>query len=567
MGAALARDYPDENRGRSIVVAPSRRLVGELAAPVMGFLALLMAIVGLVLMIACVNISGMLLARGAMRRREVAVRLAIGAGRGRLVGQLLTETTLLFALSGAAGVALAFWMRGALLALLPELPVPAHVDLALDWRVIAFATVVTCAAALLAGVAPALDLTRQQLAPVLRDNDATLPLRRLRLRSALVVGQVAMSLMLLLVAGLFMRTLQRVGEIDPGFDAANVEIAELNLALSNYTEDAGLRFADRLVERVSALPGVRSAALALQVPLGGGGFSLGGVIVEGRDTPDRFGYGADWNIVTPGYFGTMGITLVRGRGFDARDGAGAPGAAVINETMASRLWPGEDPIGKRFRDAPAPDGRVREIVGVVRDGKYRWLGEDPRNFIFVPLAQNYLPRTTIMVKTNGAPALPAVRALVHELDPTLPVLNAMTLDEYASVGLLPQRLAGAVSGILGVVALLLAAIGTYGVTAYSVARRTREIGIRVALGAQRRQVLGLMLRHGLALAAAGTIVGVGAALALTQLIAGLLYGVSSHDPVTFGAGAALLFVVATLASYLPARRALAVEPVDALRHS
>ncbi len=496
VAARLEHDYPDANRRKGIVVLASSAFPAQIGLYVKGFLSILMGLVGLVLLIASVNVAGMLLARAAGRRREIAVRLAIGAGRGRLVRQLLTESLLLFLMGGGAGLALA-----------------------------------------------------------------------LRLRNLLVGSQIALALLLVVAAGLFLRALQSAGRIDPGFDPTNVELASLDLSLGGLDDASGQAFSRTLLDRVRALPGVESACLTVQLALDGSGFGLGGVAPADHPLPNgRQMLGPDWNIVTPGFFETMGIRLVRGRAFLDRDRQGAPLVAIINETLAKQLWPGEDPIGRRLVN-PQPDGAMTmEVVGVERDRKYRSLGEAPRGYIYVPLAQRYLSRVTVLVKrAGGSSVIPALRAVLHELNPNLPIIEAQALSAYVGIGLLPQRIALSIAGSLGLVGLLLAAIGIYGVTAYTVSRRTREIGIRMALGARPGDVQRLVLAQGARLAGAGILAGLAVALVVSRLIASLLYGVGPGDPITYGA-AAIVFAGMTLAaSWAPARRAAAVDPMRALR--
>jgi putative ABC transport system permease protein len=565
IAARLARDYPDANGGHGVVVTPASLFPADMQGPIAGFIVLLLVVAGLVLVIASINVAGMLLARATVRRREIAVRLALGASRAQLVTQLVIESLLLFVAAGAAGVMLARWLVAGLLALVPRLPMQLTVDPRLDWRVLGFALVVSLATGLLAGIVPALQTTRPDLVPTLKSGDGSgAGRRRLRLRSGLLVTQIAFSMLLLMVAGLFARTLARARSIDPGFEPRDVFIASIDLGLSNYDADQGRRVAAAILERTRALPGVRSAALSAMLPLDGGGLGLGDIAVPGREPPDpRAGWRADWNVVTPGYFATLGIPLVRGRDFAAADRAGNSDVAILNESFASALFPGEDPIGRSVTN----EGRSVTVIGVARNAKYRSLGEAPRNFIYVTLGQRYFGRIHLLIKTASGAAAPgrAVRRIVAGIDPSLPILRQQTMPEQTATSLFPQRLALYVSGGLGVVALLLVLIGIYGVTAFGVAQRTREIGVRVALGAQRSQVLVLVLRHGLVLAAIGVALGSLAAFAATRLIRDLLYGVPPTDGVAFGSAGGLLALAALGASWFPARRAARLDPVIALR--
>ncbi|MGE5744457.1 MAG: ABC transporter permease, partial [Gemmatimonadota bacterium] len=387
---------------------------------------------------------------------------------------------------------------------------------------------------------------------------------RLRLRSGLLVVQIALSMVLLKVAGLFARTLAHARAIDPGFEPRDVYVASLDLGLAKYDEAQGRRVADAILDQVRGVPGVRAAALAAMLPLDGGGLGLGDITVAGREPPDRRrGWDADWNVVTPGYFAALGIPLVRGRDFAPTDRVGSADVAILNEAFAAALFPGEDPVGRSFTN----EGRSVTVIGVARNAKYRSVVEAQRNFVYVPLSQQYLGRTNVLIKMSPGAMAPgaAVRGIVAGVDPALPILRQGALAEQTATALFPQRIALLVSGGLGVVALLLALLGIYGVTAYGVVQRTREIGVRVALGAQRSHVVTLVLRQGLVLAGIGVTAGALVALAATRLIRGLLYGVGSTDVVALGGAAALLALAALVASWVPARRAARLDPVIALR--
>jgi len=362
--------------------------------------------------------------------------------------------------------------------------------------------------------------------------------------------------------------LTRARSIDPGFDARGVYIASLDLGLANLDETSGRRVGATLLERARAIPGVRSVALSTMLPLGGGGLGLGPIKVAGREPPggQDGGWREDWNVVTPGYFATMGIPLVRGRDFAESDRAGAGDVAILNEAFAAALFPGQDAVGRTL----TTDDRVVTIIGVARNAKYRSLGESQRSFIYVPFGQRYMGRTSLLVKTTTASAVTSVaspiRRLVQEVDARLPVLRQQTMEEQAVTSLFPQRVALYVSAGLGTVALLLALLGIYGVTAFSVSQRTREIGVRVALGAQSSHVLGLVLRQGVMLAGVGVVAGSLTAVGATRLIASLLYGVPPTDVVAFGGAAIALGLAAVVASWVPARRAARVDPIVALRN-
>ena len=561
IASRLEQSYPESNRAQGVRVAPASLFPGEFQGIVNAFMFFLLALSGLVLLVAGTNVAGMLLARAAARRREIAVRLAIGASRGRLLRQLLTESVLLFLIAGAAGVLLARWLLLGLMALVPRLPIQLAIDPQIDVRALAFALAVSLVAGVLAGLAPALQSTRPALAPELR-NDVNGSGSRLRLRNGLLVAQMAFSMLLLVVGGLFARALVQARSIDPGFDPRGVQIATLDFRLSNHDSTSGRQFAAALLERARAIPGAQDVALSRMIPLDGGSFGMGGIAVAGRESPNPGGqWDADWNIVTPDYFAVMRMPLVAGRGFSDADRTGAPDVAIINQTLADRIWDG-DAVGQSFTNGEG----VVTVIGIARDAKYRTLGEQPRGFIYVPFAQRYASEMSLLVRAGPGAALAApIRSLVADLDPALPVLVSETMEEHTSIGLFPQRIALVVAASLGLVALLLSVLGIYGVTAYGVARRTREIGIRLALGSPRGRVLGLVLRQGVVLAGLGVGIGLVMTLGVARLLESLLYGVPGTDVSALAGAAGLLVGAALVASWVPARRASRVDPAVALR--
>jgi predicted permease len=571
IGRALEQEFPDANRGKGLRVVASSPVPGD-GAPVAAFMAVLMAIVMLVLAIACANVAGVLLARATTRRREIAVRLAIGAGRGRLIRQMLVESTLLFLIGGSGGLVLARLMTGALLSLLPAVPLPIDVTLALDGRAVVFTLTLSLAAAILSGLAPAFHASQAEVVGALKSDTQGGP-ARIRLRHAFVVSQVALSIVLVVGAGLFARALQRASEIDPGFDPHGVELATLDLSLGGYTADTGRVFARELIRRVRETPGVQAAALSAVMPLGDRGIGLGGLAVPGVEPRNgrRF-FDVDWNVITPGYFATMKMALSTGRDFSDADREGTPSVVIVNETAARQWWPRQDALGKTLLQETgrpdAPDAvRTLTVVGVARDSKYRNLGEDPRPFVYVPIQQQYMSRTVIAARSaHGQRLAGQLRALLASMNPNLPIVQALTFDAYSQLGLLPQRIAASVAGSLGLVGVLLAAIGIYGVTAYMVSSRTREIGIRMALGAERASVVRMVLRQGLTLTMIGAAIGLAVAAAASRLLGSLLFGVGATDPLTFIGSTLLFFVVGAAACYVPARRASAIGVIDALRY-
>ncbi len=570
IGAQLEREYPKENRGKNFALTRSGLVPGRLQALVGGFLFLLLILCVLVLAIVCVNVSGVLLARASTRQREFAVRLALGAGRARILRQLLAECLMLFLAGGLAGITCAKLLAGLMLRMVPQLPFPVTVNLDMDWRVWIFALAVSLVAGLLATLAPASQLLRTDVAGSLRDEGQGAGRRRLRLRSALVMGQVALSVILLICGGLFVRSLLRSARIDPGFNSADVQAVTLNFSLAGYQEADGLPASRIIADRIRARPGVQGVAYTWSLPLAGESRSLSGIEVPGyADATGSPVFDADWSIVTPGYFALLNIPLLRGRDFTDADTESSRPVAIINETMAQRFWPRENPVGRHFLATRGPgDGKQPvEIIGVARNHKYRSLAAKPVLFVHVPMRQNYMPEMTLLARAEPAiPIVAEVRSVLREVNPYLPIVHAQPLGEYAQLALFPQRLAGGLAWSLGLLGLLLTSMGIYGVTAFFVAQRTREIGIRMALGAQGRDVLRMVLWQGLRLTAVGMIAGLGAALSVTRLFSELLIGIGAHDPITFLGVPLLLGSVAAAATWIPALRATRIEPMRALRH-
>jgi predicted permease len=532
----------------------------------------LMTVVGIVLLIACANIANLLLARANKRRREIAVRLALGASRGRLVRQLLTESTILSILGAGLGLALAHWLLGALISADLPLPLPVGEELSLDGQVLAFTAALAVATGLLFGLAPALQASRADVVPVLKSENVPAGAGRrglaglFTLRQTLVVVQIALSLVALVAAGLFLRSLRSSQSSETGFETRTVLVMNFNLGREGYAPDRGQVFYKEIVERTAALPGVRRSAVAQNAPLGGG--LLRSVLPEGADTTTRDRILVQVNSVSPGYLDTLNIPLQRGRDFTDSDAAGAPGVVIVNETMAARFWPGEDAVGKRFKFFGDTD--FTTVIGVARDAKYNAVTEDPTPFLYQPLRQNYSPAAVLHVRaaSDAGSLAQAVRREVQQLDPTLSVFNIRTLEDQVATSLAPLRINVILLSIFGGLALLLASVGLYGVASYSVAQRTREIGVRMALGANPSAVLRLVLGRGLLLVAIGLSAGIAAALALTIPIPdaeALLPNVSLRDPVTFVATSLLLGAVALVASFIPAWRATRIDPLIALR--
>jgi predicted permease len=575
LAARLQKAYPDnwtdvKDKCRVITVVPENRarLFPAARGAVLGFLALLLSVVGLVLLMACTNVAGLLLARASARRREIAVRLSLGASRRRIVRQLLTESLVLSLLAAVLGVVAALWATNLLVALRPPVPFPVALDLHLDLRVLGFTVLLSILTSVVFGLAPALRASRPELLPALKDGSGAgeRAASHWAPRRLLVVAQMAMSLVLLIGAGLFLQSLGNAHRIELGFDRANLLLLSLDVRLNGYDEPRGRLLYEHLLERASALPGVRSASLATEVPLGLGG-SRRGIWVEGYEARSGEDMGVHTNTVGPDYFRTMGIRLVRGRDFTSSDTAGRPGVVVVNEAFARRYWPDQEPIGRHVRLGDE-SGAPAEVVGMAQDGKYVTLGEDPKPFFYVPFLQRYESGATLHVRTTGDPRglVEAMRREVRALDPSLPVFDEKTMTDHLGVSLLPARLAASVLGLFGLVALTLAAVGIYGVMALAVRQRTRELGVRIALGALPKDLLSMVLGQSMRVALTGLAIGLLAALGLGRLVTSLLYGIGAADPATFVVVPALLAAVALLASFLPARWAMKVDPMVALRH-
>jgi predicted permease len=556
----LAEAYPETNAERSARVIALGPIPGGGRGVVAGFLGALMALVGLVLLVAAANVGGMLLARGAAREKEVAIRLAIGSGRGRLVRQQVLEAILLFVLGGAGGLALAYWGTS-LVRSVPAPGVEITLDLAPDATVLLFALALAVLTGLAFGLVPALQSTRPELVSSLKDEGRT-GRRGSRTRRIFVAVQVGLSIVLVTAGGLLVRSLGAARDASAGFTPDGIHMVSLDLALDGYSPETAPEFESRMLRALEATPGVDAAALAIDLPMDMSEFG-GPVWPEGWDDPDGRGRGVDMNVVSDGYFETLRIPVLRGRGFTAADRAGSAPVAVVSETFARDVWGDADPVGMRIRWMSA-EADERVVVGVVGDVKNQSLAESPDGMVYVPLAQE--SRAGVHVMARGPAVGPGmVRRSLLELDPRLAVGMPQTLAEITAVGLLPSRVAAWVAGLLGVLALFLASLGIYGVVAHGVAQRRREIGVRMAVGASARRVLRSVLGDGLRLALPGVAIGAVVALAVARVIRGLLFGVSPADPVTLAAVAILLTGVVVVASLVPARRAAAVEPAEVLR--
>ncbi len=556
----LELNYPDSNKNLDAIVYPATLVPGPYRGYVTAFTGLLLAVFVLVLLIACTNAASLLLARATGRTREMAIRSALGAGRARLVRQMLIESLLLSSAAGAGGVALAWWMVRLLLQLKPA-SLPITLDVPLDWRVLLFTLLVSCATGILFGLAPALRSAAVDAAPVLKEETRSAGLRKSRLRSLLLTGEIATCVVLLAGAALCVRSLMHANSIDPGFDTQHIALAALDPGSLGYSPERVSDFYRRLMDHVLALPGVSAASYAAYLPLGTSDevTSVGTEI--GKD-PDRGR--TDVFRVDPGYFSTMGITLLRGRDFTQKESDNAePGVVIVNEVLARQLWPGQDPIGKRIAlgDAKA----TSEVIGMVKPGKYRTLGEGP---IAVVYRGTLPPARTLVIRTTGddRSTLEAVRRQVQVVDPMMAATELQTIEEYMALPLFPARTTGLLLGAAGILAVVLTTIGLFGVIAYVVSQRTHEIGVRMALGARQTDVLRLVMRQGLKVTLIGLSIGLVAALWAARLLAPLLYGISANDPATLIGVAVGVTTVAMLACYIPAKRAMRVDPAEALRY-
>ena len=562
----LGRDYPKDDDGVKIALSPPGLFGSYLRGPIRGFAAVLMGVAGLVLLIACVNLAGLLLARAADRRKETAIRLALGARVADLVRQLLTESTLLSLAGGVAGLLLAFWLTALFSLWRPPIDVPVFPTLTVDARVMAFALAVSLATGLLFGLAPALQSAGTGLAGAMKNEAVGPRLRRFHARDVLVGAQVALSVVLLVGSVLVVRSLQHAMSLNLGFDPAHASQACMDLGIQGYNEARGLEFQRRLLERVRSMPGIQSAGIIDGMPLSLNS-SNDAIFIEGKPAPkvaDAPMAGAFH--VTIGYFHAARTRLLAGRDFDDRDRKKAPPAAIINQTFARQLLKGEDPLGKRFR-FDATEGSWITIVGVVEDGKYRSLGEKPMPVFFRPFEQSY-SSSTVIVARSPLPedhVVGMLRRAVLELDPTIPIYGAGSVTSQLGLALYPARVAASVLGAFGLLAVVLAATSVYGMVAYAVSRRTREIGLRMALGASRLEVALTVLRRTGWLLASGGAAGLALAVAAGRLFSPILYGVSAGDPGTYAAAMGLMALVAVAACWFPSRRAMAVDPVTALR--
>ncbi len=560
--------YPEAWEGREFNILPTSEVAIHpiVDGPLFAIATLLLTVVALVLLIACTNLAGFLLARAADRKKEIAVRLAMGARRWTLVRQLLTETVILGLMGGVAGLVVAQWTLQALMRFQPPIPIPINLDVGLDRTVLLFALAVSAAAGLFFGLIPALQSTNPDVAPTLK-NEGTgggRP-RRLTLRNGLIVTQVAISMVLLLGAGLFLRSLQSAGSIDLGFTARDGGIVWVMAMGDDVSREEFGQISRTLEERALALPGVTSAATAEMLPMGVGYQEMGFEIPGVEPPPGEEEHDLPFNVVSAGYMDLMGISITAGRGFTPEDDENAPPVAVISQTAATRFWPGESALGREIirpgREEP------HRIVGVARDTKVWTIGEEYRPYVYFHSKQYPVSSTMLLARGDIPEARIAgqLRQLVSDLDSRLVLMESKTMGQHLSIALFPPRMAALLLGVFGGLALILATTGLYGTVAFSVSRRSREMGIRLSLGADAGAVVGMVLRGAMGLVAIGALLGWALSLGLAQAIQGFLYGVGAMDPVTFIGVPVILGLVALAAALVPARRASRVNPVTALK--
>lgn len=568
LGDELEREYPKDNGGRNEMLVPinDTSIPPRLHTVFARAGALMMLIVTLVLLIACANVANLLLARATQRQREIAVRLAMGAGRLRLIRQLLTESLLLALLASAFGILMGYWGKTALISLMPPF-FARNLNFRLDGRVLVYTVLLAFASTLLFGLIPALQASKTDRVSSLKDRTGapTGSARWYGLRGILVMVQVALSLVALAGAGLFIHSLRNAQQIDPGFEVNHELVMFVNLGAENYPQPQAEAFYRDVVARLKGLPGVADASIADNAPFGGG-LQRTTFTDETDYTDPRNGKLTPICNVAPGFFSTAGITLLTGRGFDEHDDANAAMVGVVNRALAESAWPGQSPLGKHLHFLGEPWDVT--VVGEVNTVKYATLGEPPQAIVYMPLKQHYTAFVTLYARTNGDPekALGTIRSTVQSLIPNVPLVGVQTVGQVLVQSLTAPRVGAELLGTFGFLALILASIGTYGVMSYSVSQRTQEIGIRMTLGAQPRDVFRLIILGGLAMVSVGVAFGLGISTVLSRSMSSLLFGIGAFDAPSFLGTAALLILVAMAACWVPARRAIRVDPVIALRY-
>jgi len=571
----LAAAYPAEHKGTRVMVIPENRArpdpsISELLP---AFAAVFMAMVTLVLFIACGNVANLMIARSVERQRDLAIRSALGASRARLIRLQVVEGLVLAAMAGVVGLLLAVWTGRALAGFTPSGDIPVNQDQPQDWRIFAFTFVVSAIAGIATALWPARQASRFNLVESLKEGARGSGTRRHGLRNFLVITQVSLSFIVLVSAGLFVHSLRQMQNLALGFRLDRVLVMSMDLSLQQYGDERGRQFLDALVTRAESLPGVTSATVATHLPLDSTGISIVDVGIDGeipgtKDNRLSIGY----NAVGKRFLETTGLQLLRGRGFDSSDGETSRLVGLVNDTMARKLWPGKDPIGQRFQVPLGKDGKAQwvEVIGLVANGKYVMLSEEPRPFFYLPLIQHYSAPITLIVRSGSDPLglVNPLTRVVNGLDPDLPVFNVKSMSAHvrdSPLGLMPLRVGAAMAGGQGVIGIFLAVLGLYAVVSYGVAQRTREIGVRMALGANRADVLLLVIREGMRLTIIGVVLGLVGSLGLGFVLSKVLYGLSAMDPRVYVGVTALLLAVSAIACYLPARGATRVDPIVALR--
>ncbi len=563
-----AKNYPEEHKGHdSVSVYPLWRNPFGANQFLSTLLPMLMTIAGLVLLLACANVANLMLVRSVARRREIAIRLSLGANRWRLVRQLLVESLILALAGGLVAFAITFWTAGTFMKFIPKTDFPISLGMRVDHTVLLATMVISVLTGVIFGILPALRASGEAPIAVLKEDtgSASGGMRKARLASALVVAQISLSLLLLICAGLFIRSFMSAQQINPGFNPHNVLIATYDLFTGGYSEASGVEFDRQLVAKLKAQPGIQSVALSSRVPLGFGGGSTA-VNPEGYVSQANESMETQVAIVTPNYFQTLQIPLVKGRDFTPQDTKSSQRVVIVSETFVNRYWPNQEALGKQLNSDLTHEWFT--VIGVARDSKVNGLNEKPTPFLYLPQYQVYRATMIVLARTNGDPlaAGKTVEKTIHELNADLVVFDITSLDLREQIASFGQRVAGTFVGAFGLLALVLAAVGIYGVTSYTTRQRTHEIGIRMTLGASKRDVLRLVLGHGLRLTLIGVVLGLAASFALTRFLTSLLLGVTSTDALTFSSVALLLCAVALFACFIPARRAMRVDPMVALRY-
>jgi predicted permease len=564
----LERQYPDTNKGVHVITVPERfaRPEPQVSEATPAIAVFSMVMVGLVLLIACANVSNLLLVRAARRSKEMALRTAIGASRFRIVRLLLTESLILGLLGGGAGVLIAEWGTTLMGSRPPSIDFPVHMDWTPDGQVLLYATCIALLTGIICGLMPALEISRPDLSVALKQGIGQAPGRKRWLSSLFVTGQVGFSMLLLIVAGLFIRGAQKAENADLGFDRNNLQLLSVDLTKQNYDKTRGREFIRGVLEEIQSLPGVRSVSVAKFIPFDQQGnealFSDEQAAFQRADAVPVLS-----NTVGLNYFQVMGIPVLKGRDFGEHDDDLATRVAVINEALALQFWHGKDPLGRIIRTI---NGDTLQVIGVVKTGKYAFLTEQPRPYLYLPFRQNYSSPATFHIRTTGNPAnlVSALREKVRALDPDLPLYNVKTMQDHLQKGYLFGAivLGGTLSGLFGLLGLTLACIGLYGVVSNTVNQRTREIGVRTALGASRGNILRVVLKQGMLLVLIGTTAGLAGGLAVAQLLKRVLFSVDPAEPMAFAFAILILLAVALLACLIPARRAARVDPSEALRY-